>query len=140
MLDFLPPSTVEAIKLITRQNALDVRFMSVDRHMQRWAQSLFGGITLPRLSQMRVDAKAPKVEPLAPETAAITDGVVSRSPDDWRIFIFDWYTSSKPPEVIAEEMGLARRQSLYDERRLVLAYLLGALVQRGVRIASRRDK
>ena len=133
----MPPAPIEVIRRITRKNALDPRLEPTDRHMQRWAISLCGGITVPRLAQLKIAPIGPRVPPLSSDAAAATDRVVASSPDHWRLFIESWYCSSKPSEVIALEMR-CEKSALFIERRLVLAYLLGRLTSDGVRIASHR--
>lgn len=133
---YVPPASLEVIRRITRKNALDPRLEPTDRHMQRWAISLCGGITVPRLAQLKI-APSGSREPLSQESAAATDRVVASSPEHWRLFVELWYCTAKPTEVIAEEIGV-ERATLYVERRLLLAYLLGSLTRSGVRIASYR--
>lgn len=125
-------SSAIVIRKITRQNALDPRLEPTDRHMQRWAESQ--GSDLPNESDLPPKVRLP---PLPEPVAVVTDQIVLHSPDYWRDFIFSWYRSSKPIEIIAKDLGCEKR-SVYFERKIVLAYLLGRLTQAGVRIASYR--
>jgi hypothetical protein len=130
---YVPPASIEVVRHITRRNALDGRLEPTDWHMQRWAQSQGSDLLI---SDEAADAlPRVKLPPLADEDAVITDQIVLHSPDHWRGFVFSWYMSPKPVEVIAKELGCEKR-TVYTERRLVLAYLLGRLTEAGVRIAS----
>jgi hypothetical protein len=127
----------DVIRRISRQNALDPRLAPTDIHMQRWAVS--GGSGLP-LEQAEAELLPRSVfSPLPDDQAIVTDKIVLAAPDHWRSFIHDWYRSPKPTNLIAESMGL-RRRAVYEERRIVLAYLLGRLTGAGIRIPSYRSR
>lgn len=128
-----PPTDAALIRRITREHALDPRLAPTDRHMTRWAASQ--GSDLP-LDPARADSlPRTRLPPLSPTEAVVTDQIVLRSPDHWQRFIVAWYRSPKPTEVIAEEIGVSLRQ-VFDERRLVLAYLLGRLHEAGLIVAT----
>lgn len=130
---YVRPATVDVVRKITRRNALDARLEPTDWHMQRWAQSQGSDLLI---SDEAADAlPRVKLPPLADEDAVITDQIVLHSPDHWRGFVFSWYNSPKPIEIIARELGCDKR-TVYTERRLVLAYLLGRLIGAGVKIAT----
>lgn len=130
-------SAPEAIRRITRQNSLDVRFVPTDRHMQRWAQSQ--GADLPLDAELGDAIPKVKLPPLPDDQAVITDQIVLDAPEYWRDLIFSWYRSPKPTDVIATELGCKKTQ-IYFEWKLVLAYLLGRLTEAGVRLPSYRFK
>lgn len=134
---YVPPASLEVIRRITRKNALDPRLEPTDRHMQRWAVSLCGGITEPSLAHLKLMPTGLRIPPLSDEAAAATDQVVASSPAHWRVFIKLWYCTNQPTEVIAKQIGV-EKTTLFVERRLLLAYLLGSLTHCGVRIASHR--
>jgi hypothetical protein len=130
----------EVIRRITRRNAQDPRLEPTDRHLQRWVVSLYGGIegyvkSVPFDDSIKVSKF--RLPPLADDVAMITDQVVASAPSYWERFIHNWYLTSKPIELIAKELR-CQRTAVYEERRLVLAYLLGRLTEAGVRIASYR--
>jgi hypothetical protein len=128
----------EVIRRITRHNSLDPRLEPTDRHMQRWSVSQHD--TLGDLgfsfTEVLVVSKF-RLTPLADDIAAVTDRIFAQTPMYWRSFVWDWYCTDKPTEVIARQ-AQCTRASIYTERRIVLAYLLGRLIQAGVRIASHR--
>lgn len=128
----------ENVRRLTRQNALDPRLEPTDRHMQRWSVSQhmtlaelgFTGAEIPTASKFRLT-------PLADDIAAVTDRIYAQTPIFWRNFVWDWYCTDKSTELIAKQ-AQCTRASIYTERRIVLAYFLGRLIQAGVRIASHR--
>lgn len=130
---FPPPTTLAVLRHVRRQNALDPRLEPTDRHMQRWAVSQGSALPLdPALADILPRLKVP---PLPDDQAVVTDQVVLRSPEHWKRFVFKWYRSPKPKEVIARELGL-RTQTVDVERLIVLAYLHGCLTTAGIAIAA----
>jgi hypothetical protein len=130
---FPPPTALEVIRHITRSHALDPRLEPTDRHLHRWAASQGSGLPLdPDLADILPRVRVP---PLSDDIAVVTDQIVLHSPEYWKRFVFKWYRSPKPKEVIAQELGM-RVQAVYDERRLALAYMFGRLTEAGVAIPS----
>lgn len=128
----------ENIRRLTRQNALDPRLEPTDRHMQRWSVSRHD--TLDELGFNSFDvipASRFRLTPLADDIAAVTDRIFAQTPTFWRDFVWDWYCTNKSTDLIAAH-AQCTRASIYTERRIVLAYFLGRLIQAGVRIASHR--
>lgn len=119
------------IRRITRHNALDPRLMPTDRHMQRWAVGQGDGFPASDRAMYPIS----RLTPLAPDVDIATDQVVLSSPPHWRRFTVRWYRSDCSIDQLASEFGL-RRDKLFVERRLVLAYLLGRLTAAGVRITT----
>lgn len=131
-----PITTLQCVKALTRQNAIDPKLQPVDRHMQRWAQSQ--GSDLPADPQ-DVDHLASRFQlsPLPDEDAVLTDQAVLHCPEDWKRLLVMWYRSSLTVAMIAQKLDMSRT-SLYSERRLVLAYLLGRLPEIGVKLPMTR--
>jgi hypothetical protein len=128
------PQPLDVIRRITRQNALDPRLEPTDRHMQRWAVS--SSSSEPALAAIAWDVSTAsrfRLTPLPDTEAVIIDRIVHDAPRVWRLFVKLWYKSDVPVDVIAADLGLKRR-TLYDERRLVLAYLLGQMRAAGLHI------
>jgi hypothetical protein len=121
------------IRLMARANALDPRLLPTERHLQRWAVSQGSGLPLP--SELADILPRTKLPPLPDDQAVVTDQAILHSPRYWQRFVHSWYRSPKPAEVIAGELGLSRA-SVYDERRLVLAYFFGRLTEAGIPLAS----
>lgn len=130
------PTPLEVVKRITRHNATDARLEGIDRHMQRWAQSQGSGVPEQAADIDHLVSKF-KLTPLPAAEAVITDRIVLELLTPWRFFVHAWYRGDMPVHLIAEELGMERRR-LYEERRIILAYLLGRLTAEGVRIASYR--
>lgn len=128
---WLPPAPLDVIKRITRQNALDPRLLPCDRHMQRWAVGQ--GTGLP--NDERALYPRTNLTPLPQAEAIITDKVVLAAPGYWRRFVVLWYRSDCSVDQLREELGGISRDRVFDERRLVLAYLLGRLTSVGIRVA-----
>jgi len=125
------PTSIDVIRRITRQNALDPRLMPTDRHMQRWAVGQ--GTGLPNTERALMPSST--LTPLPTAEAIVTDQVVLNSPGYWRRFVVLWYRSDCSVDQMAGELRCAR-QRLYEERRIVLAYLLGRLTAAGIHIAT----
>jgi hypothetical protein len=125
------PSAAQVIRRITRANALDPRLMPTDRHMQRWAAGQGSGMDDPERALFPMS----RLTPLDPLTDIATDQIVLSTPDHWRHFLVRWYRSDCSVDQLAQEFGL-KRDKLFVERRLVLAYLLGRLTAAGIRITT----
>jgi hypothetical protein len=125
------PITVQMIRRITRQNALDARLAPTDRHMQRWAVGEGSG--LPDFERALFPQS--NLTPLAPDVAIVTDQIVLTAPAHWRRFTVIWYRSDCSTDQLAEDLGMGR-DKLFIERRIVLAYLLGCLTSAGVGLST----
>jgi hypothetical protein len=125
------PSPAQVIRRITRANALDPRLMPIDRHMQRWAVGQGSGFPDPERALLPVS----NLTPLAPDVDIATDQIVLSTPSHWQHFVVRWYRSDCSVDQLADEFGL-KRDKLFLERRLVLAYLLGRLTAAGIRITT----
>lgn len=125
------PSPAQVIRRITRQNSLDPRLMPTDRHMQRWAVGQGSGIPDPD----RALFPESRLTPLPLDVDILTDQIVLTSPDHWRRFLVCWYRSDCSVEQLAVDLGM-KRDKLFIERRIVLAYLLGRLTASGIRIST----
>lgn len=95
---------------------------ATSRHLVRWA------LTFEARAERPPNAVLP---PLPDAEAAVIDAVVQDSPVYVRRLVLPWYCSHTPPAQIAEERGVSR-SAIYDERRMVLAYLLGRLTEAGI--------
>ncbi len=99
--------------------------------MQRWAIGQGSGLPDPD----RALFPQSKLTPLSIDDDIRTDQVVLTSPKQWKIFITLWYRSDLSSQQLADELGM-KRDKLFNERKLVLAYLLGRLTAVGVQIAT----
>jgi hypothetical protein len=120
-------ASAQAIRRLTRPNALDPRLAPTDRHMQRWAVGQGSGFPDPD----RAMFPQSRLTQLAPEIDIMTDQIVLTSPAHWRRFIVLWYRSDCSTEQLALDLGMGR-DKLFVERRIVLAYLLGRLTADGI--------
>lgn len=128
---YRPPTPLEVIRRITRQNALDPLLLPTDRHMQRWARGQ--GTGLP--NEDRALYPTSNLTPLPAVEAILTDQVVLTSPARFRHFAGLWYRSDCSTDQLCERLGMGR-DKVFAERRLTLAYLLGRFTGAGIRIAS----
>jgi hypothetical protein len=118
------------IRHITRQNALDPRLAPADRLMQRWAASQGSGLAA-LMGEASDEVRQSTLSPLDDQTAMVADRIVLKAPYRWPRFIHSWYRSSKPAEVIGEEMGISR-SAVYTEHKVVLGYLTGMFEAYGI--------
>lgn len=72
------------------------------------------------------------VPTLADRESLLVDGVVRASPVWARTFAILWYRSGCTVQEIADAMKIRRRQAVYEERHVVLAYYLGRFVEIGL--------
>lgn len=126
------PTPAEVIRRIARQNTLDPRLLPTDRHMQRWAVGQ--GTGLP--NDERALYPRANLTPLPQSESIVTDQVVLAAPGYWRRFVVLWYRSDCSVDQLRAELGGISRDRVFDERRLVLAYLLGRLSSVGIRIPT----
>lgn len=127
-----PPVPLDVIRRITRANSLDPRLLPTDRHMQRWAVGQ--GTGLP--NDERALYPRANLTPLPTGESIATDQVVLAAPGYWRRFVVLWYRSDCSVDQLREQLGNISRDRVFDERRLVLAYLLGRLTSVGIRVAT----
>lgn len=124
-------SPAQVIRRLTRPNALDPRLAPTDRHMQRWAVGQGDGFP----DADRALFVQSRLTPLSPDIDIKTDQIVLACPAHWQRFIVRWYRSDCSVQQLAVEMGM-RRDKLFLERRIVLAYLLGRLTAIGIHIST----
>lgn len=124
------PTSAAVLRRIMRPNALDPRLAPTDRHMQRWAVGQGSGFPIPERGGMPVS----RLTALAPEIDILTDQIVLSSPGHWRRFTVCWYRSDCSTDQLASDLGM-KRDKLFTERRIVLAYLLGRLTAAGIRLS-----
>lgn len=126
---FRPLTAAGVIRLIARQALVDARLLPTDRHMQRWAVSQ--GLGLPVGPEFAEALTRTRLSALPDDEAIVTDQIVLRAPYSWRHFVFSWYRSPKPRELIAVELHIPV-SAIGAEHQLVLAYLCGCLVGAGI--------
>lgn len=76
------------------------------------------------------------VPPLGDHDSLVVDRAVKSAPDWAQRFVRLWYRSDATVTEIAELLHIKRRQAVYEERQLVLAYYLGRLTQMGLDLPS----
>lgn len=118
-----------AVKMITRDKALDPRLRAVDYYLQRW--SVGQGTGLPMDAEIADGLPPSRPTPLPPEEAIVVDLTILKSPNWYRRFAFMWYRSDKSASQIAVVLKM-RLQAVYEERKLVLAYYQGRLNAVGI--------
>lgn len=99
----------------------------IDRICQRWATAVNGGTNEPWADT--VQSKAP---PLPDDLATEVDQAIRRAPAVIPHLLDCWYRKPLPAEAIAQRVGLARREYVYDHLRFALWYLLGLFAANGV--------
>lgn len=132
-----PPLSPDELRVITREGATDPRLRGTDRCLQRW--SVTPGFTLswPQLAQVRFRAgQSERPTPLPDREGQLVDQAVKSSPLWARQFVIMWYRSDRTAQEMAEILGMRRRQAVYEERHMVLAYYFGRLTQMGIGIAA----
>ena len=130
----VPQLTPEQLHALERPGAIDPRLRSTDRTFQRWASTPGSGALLPQLARvcLGVSARASHAPALNDREADLVDEAVRTADPPEQRFVVAWYRSGATVTEIAQLLGMRRRQSVYEERRLVLAYFRGRLTQMGL--------
>ena len=132
----VPQLTPEQLHALDRPGAIDPRLRSTDRTFQRWASTPGSGALLPQLARVCLtDSPGASRAPALSDREAdlVSEAVRSADPPEQR-FVVAWYRSGATVTEIAQLLGMRRRQSVYEERRLVLSYFRGRLQQMGLRL------
>lgn len=130
----VPHLMPEQLRTLERPGALDPRLRSTDRCFQRWASTPGNGgvLTQPARSRLFDSVQAPGVPALNDREAELVDEAVRTADAPEKHFVKLWSRSDATAAEMAELLGMRRRQSVYEERRLVLAYFRGRLTQMGL--------
>ena len=130
----VPRLTPEQPHALEPPGAIDPRLRSTDRTFQRWASTPGSGSVLPQLARVCLGgpARAAHAPALNDREADLVDEAVRTADPPEQRFVFAWYRSGATVTEIAQLLGMRRRQSVYEERRLVLAYFRGRLTQMGL--------
>ena len=125
----------EELRVITRPGATDPRLRAVDRYLERWA--ITRGKNLPKAAQVRLlSGSSTLCEPLRDREWLLLDGAVMNAPPWASRFVALWYRTEASAAQIAEILAIRRRQAVYEERSLVLAYFRGRLEQMGFHLPT----
>lgn len=123
----------EQVRLITRPGATDPRLRPADRWLERWAVTHGSGAVLPSAASVSLIARTPEVVPsLDDRESLLVDAAVHSSPAWARTFAVLWYRTACTVQEMADVLRIRRRQAVYEERHVVLAYYLGRFVEIGL--------
>lgn len=134
----VPALTPEQLHVLERPGAIDPRLRSTDRTFQRWAWTPGSGALLPQLARvcLGASARASHAPALNDREADLVDEAVRTADPPEQRFVVAWYRSGASVTEIAQLLGMRRRQSVYDERRMVLSYFRGRLQGLGLRLPA----
>ena len=132
----IPQLTSEQLRVLDRPGAIDPRLRSTDRTFQRWASTPGSGALLPQLARVCLSGSpgAGRAPALSDREADLVDAAVRTADPPEQRFVVAWYRSGATVTEIAQLLGMRRRQSVYEERRLVLSYFRGRLQGLGLRL------
>lgn len=117
----------------------DPRLRMVDRYFRRWAVTHGDrDLDTPGIAQLDPLYRRSHAKPTELENAEslIMDAAVKTAPSWAAEFVKLWYRAEASVAEMQEKFAIARRQSVYEERKLVLAYFLGRLVEAGMRMPT----
>jgi hypothetical protein len=120
----------------------DPRLRTVDRYFRRWAVTHGDrDMDVPSMAHQDPMYRSSHAMPTELEKAEslIMDAAVKSAPGWARQFVGYWYRAELPVAEIQERLAIKRRQSVYEERKAVLFYFLGRLVEAGIRMPSLAD-
>ena len=134
----IAPLTAEQLHTLERPGAIDPRLRSTDRVFQRWGATPGSGALLPQLARVWLTGspRASRVPPLNDREADLVDEAVRTADPPEQRFVFAYYRAGNTMTEIAQLLGMRRRQSVYEERRFVLAYFRGRLQGLGLRLPA----
>ena len=126
----LSPAEVRAL---LRPGATDPRLRPADRWLERWAATHGSGPVLPSAASVTLIARTLATVPqLDDRESLLVDEVVHSSPTWARTFAILWYRTACSVQEMADVLRIRRRQAVYEERHVVLAYYLGRFVEIGL--------
>ncbi len=134
----VPQLTPAQLHTLERPGAIDPRLRSTDRTFQRWASTPGSGALLPQLARVCPTGSpaACRAPALSDREADLVDEAVRTADPPEQRFVVAWYRSGATVTEIAQLLGMRRRQSVYDERRMVLSYFRGRLQGLGLRLPA----
>lgn len=129
------PLTLQEVRVLLRPGATDPRFRAADRWLQRWTVTRGSGEVLPLAAVSAGSKSRPAtLQPLDDLESRIIDLAIKDSPLWASSFVFLWYRTDCSVADIAKELKMKRRQSVYEERQIVLAYYLGVFRELGLQL------
>jgi hypothetical protein len=130
--------TAEQLHALERPGALDPRLRSTDRVFQRWGATPGSGALLPQLARVCLTGspRPARAPPLNDREADLVDEAVRTADPPEQRFVVAYYRAGTTMTELAQLLGMRRRQSVYEERRLVLAYFRGRLQGLGLRLPA----
>lgn len=127
----------EQLRAVARQGSTDPRLRPVDICFERWAVTHGDGVVLPLLAESSLGIRtSSNVLPLPDRDSLVVDRAVKSAPGWAQSFVRLWYRSDATAQEIADLLNIKRRQAVYEERQLVLAYYLGRFTQMGLSLPS----
>ena len=129
----------EEIRLRCREMAIDPRLRVINHCFQRWAATPTDGEEGPRLARPQLiftHGSQHMSAPLDEHQAKHVDRIMRYSPPWATSFVRLWYRSGLSVKDIAAALAIRNRQSVYQERILVLGYFLGRFIAEGVEVQS----
>lgn len=125
----------QEVRIILRPGATDPRLRPADRWLERWAAThgSGSGVAVPSMAAVTLIARTPDVVPaLDDRESLLIDAAVHSSPAWARTFAILWYRTACTVQEMADVLRIRRRQAVYEERHVVLAYYLGRFVEMGL--------
>lgn len=123
----------EEVRIILRPGATDPRLRPADRWLERWAVTHGSGPVLPSVAAVTLIARTPEVVPtLDDHESLLVDAAVHSAPAWARTFAILWYRTACTVQEMADVLRIRRRQAVYEERHVVLAYYLGRFAEMGL--------
>jgi hypothetical protein len=130
----VPSLPADVIRIKLRHGPVDPHLRGVDRCLQRWVATPGMAMSAPQLSQVRfVYGQNARPSALGDRECEMVDRAILSSPAWVTQLVQLWYRTDRPAHEIAQILGSQRRQTTYERLNLALAYLLGRLVQMGLR-------
>lgn len=115
--------------MLTRDGAIDPRLRLTDRLLLRWGATPTAELPVATRSLLAPLPVRSTYVALPDAECELVDKTVRGSPPWAKGFALLWYRLEASTEELAKALKIARRQAIYEERRLVLAYFLGRFVE-----------
>lgn len=126
-------SPEEVRRFLLRPGATDPRLRPADRWLERWAATHGSGPVIPAMASVSLILRTAETVPaLDDRESLLIDAAVHSSPLWARTFAVLWYRTACTVQEMADVLRIRRRQAIYEERHVVLAYYLGRFVEMGL--------
>lgn len=132
--------SVEQLARLASASITDPRLRAIDRCFQRWAITHGDREAVPGWAMLDLGVRTSSDKPLPLDDAEslIIDAAIRTAPAWAEKFIRLWYAAELSAQDMQIALKIGTRDAVYGERKIVLAYFLGRLVEAGIEFPTSR--